>query len=115
MTRPRAALPPFIPPGAAPEEARNTIGLSPEVTVGVRRVVGAAPVIMGTTLISISAESTLRVQPISVGTAGDDPTGETMLVGVVINLTADVGSANYAYTDFVLNDSDGTIYPAASS
>ena len=114
LTQPRAALPPFIPPGATPEEARNTIGLSPEVTVGVLRAVTAAPSVLGTTLIWNSAESTLRVQPLSVGTVGEGAAGDTRLVSVDVDFTAAAGNAAYAYSDFALKDSDGTLYPATS-
>ena len=81
-------LPSSIAPGATPEEARNTIGLGREVTVGVVRALSEVPLILGTTLISSTAESTVGDQPVSVGAVDDETSAGTRLISVVVNTLA---------------------------
>jgi hypothetical protein len=103
-------------PGSTPEEARATVGVPPEATVGVGR--SAAPQALfplGTAVTLPVGEGWLRVHPSSLATVEGGPGFDERVLSAEVELTATTGQVDLTSATLAISDAEGNVYPASKA
>ncbi len=100
-------------PGSTPQEAREAIGVAPEVEIAPQRTATPpVPLALGTAAITPLGDATVSVQPVSVASVaggGDQP---ERLLRIEVDLSVLEGTADYTPYIVAIRDFEGTLYPA---
>jgi hypothetical protein len=100
-------------PGSTPEEAREAIGVAPEVEIAPQgSATPQVPLALGTAAVTPLGDASVSVQPVSVASVaggGDQP---ERLLRIEVDLSVLEGTADYTPYIVAIRDFEGTLYPA---
>ena len=102
-------------PGSTPEEARETIGVPPEATIGFSaRSIAPQPTFfsLGTAVTLPAADAMLRVHPSAIATVDSAKGGKERVLSATVDVTAVSGQLDLEAATLAIMDADGILYPA---